>query len=162
MRRVPKLVLLALTQLAAALSFAHPAHAATVDCSAGYDRISQHVYWETYEQGVGYAQCAYGPVDRIDVQLTYVYCPTSTSCNTTGSNFSGTDHDGYLANAAGSIYNLRGWYKVIIRSSFTLYPGQSFTWHRGNEMAWNKGSCGQSSTNYWSCAFESDTFQRGM
>lgn len=159
MSRAVKLVLLVLAQVAAVLSLAQPAHAATVYCSGGYDRLSPHNYWETYEEGIGYGQCAYGPVSRIDVRLTYVYCSTSTSCNTTGSNFSATTFNDSMANAYGGIYNLRGWYKVVIRTSFTLYSGQTFAWKLGNNMV--DGSCGLAGTNYYSCAFESSTFLRG-
>lgn len=162
MRRAPQLVLLALAQIVTALSLAQPAHAGYVSCTTGYDRLSAHSPSVNYEEGYGYGHCPDERVSRIDVRLTYVYCPTSTSCNSTGSNFASTSFATYFGSAPGGIYNLRGYYKIIVRTSFTLYPGQ--TWLQSARMGNNMvaGSCGSSGTNYFSCAYESAVFQRGV
>jgi hypothetical protein len=161
MRRAPKLVLLALTQLAAALAFAPHADAAyVVTCNTEYGRYHANDQYLAYESGYGKGVCN-APVQRVDVRLTYVYCANSSpsSCNSTGSNFAGSSGAGqYGVQVDGYVGNLHGWYKAVVRTSFTLSSDQVFY----PTSTGVTGSCGQSGTNYYSCAVETSTFYRGM
>lgn len=160
MRRSLKVAALAATQLASVLALAPSAHASGAVCEIGYRRDSPNTSSVNYETGAGYGSCS-SAISRIDVRLTYVYCPTSTSCNSTGSNFGGSGLNTGYAEAPGGVYNLRGYYKVIVRTTFAFYSGQSFDYYYGNANL-PYGSCGLSGTNTWSCAYESAVFARGV
>lgn len=56
-----------------------------------------------------------------------------------------------------AVYNLNGYYKTIVRASYTLPSGHNFSW--GYYLPY--GSCGWSSGTTWSCAFDTGVYRRG-